>query len=439
MAAADEICRVSIRTADHEVDVTLPARVPVAELLPAVLDLIGEDDYFAGSDPHLARLSGGVLDTAATLAQHAIRDGELLMLTAVADRPALVPHFDVSTAVLDTVSSLTQPSRPAADRRAEWIVVGWTAVVLLILLGRPLLDPNVARHAVIGALAALLAVIGAIALRRDRTRAAMLGALAATLAGLTAALASGGHPGLPGFLLAMSASSATSLLAWRLLDCAPLVFLPLAAAAMAAAAATVGAVAGWWSPAAAGPMLTIASLATLAASARLSVRSSGLSTAGLSPAALAVRTRAAHRRLTALTVTAAAAAALGAVVAAATAVRPVVSAGFIAVVGSALLLRGCRQDDPHRAATLMVSCGIAATSLVVLCAIASPTNTPWLCGGLLAVATGAVWFGQRTQWRMPPATRRMISVLDLAVSVALVPSAAAAAGAFATLPGIGQP
>ncbi len=68
MAATDEMCQVSIRTADHEVDVTLPAQVPIAELMPAVVDLIGKDE-FAGREPRLTRVSGEVLNTAATLAQ----------------------------------------------------------------------------------------------------------------------------------------------------------------------------------------------------------------------------------------------------------------------------------------------------------------------------------------------------------------------------------
>lgn len=380
MAATDEMCRVSIRTADHEADVMLPAHVPIAELIPAVVDLIGKDD-FADTGPHLTRVSGEVLDTAATLAQCAIPDGELLMLTSVAARPARVVTFDVSTAVVDTVASLTRPSWPAANRRAGSIVLCWTTAVLLVLLVW-------------------------------------------------------GQPGLPGFLLAMSATSATSLFAWRLLDWAPLVFLPLATVAMAAAAATVGAVAGWWPPTACGPMLATASVATLAVSARLSVHSAGLSAAGTE---LDRKTRAAHRRLTVLTATAAAAAALGAGVTAVTAVRPFVAAGFIAVVGTALLLRSCRQIDPYHVVMLAIASGAAATSLVLLCAIKVPASTPWLCAGLLVVGSGAVWCRQGGRWRLAPATRRAIALLDVAVSAAVVPTAAAAAGVFEALPGIGQP
>jgi type VII secretion integral membrane protein EccD len=438
MASTDEMCQVSIRTADHQADFTLPAHVPIAELIPALVDLIGADD-FAGSDPHLIRASGEVLDTAATLGQCSIPDGELLILTSTAARPARAPWFDVSTAVVDTVAGLTHPSWPAANRGAGWIVLSWAAAMLLVLVGGAVADPNATRHAAIGAAAALLALTGAVAARRDRALATALGVLAAAFAGLTAALAAPGDPGLAGFLLTMSASSATSLLAWRLLGCAPLVFLPLAAVTMAAAAATVGTVAGWWPATAAGPMLATVSLATLAGSGRLSVHSAGLSTAGLSGTDLELRTRTAHHRLTALIVTTAAAAALGAVVTAATAPRPVVAAGFIAVVGSTLLFRALQQIAPYHVVILTVSAGVAATSLIGLCAIKAPASTPWLCGALLAVGIGAVRFVQHRQWRWSPAARRAIAVLDLAVSAAVIPSAAAATGAFAALPGIGQP
>ena len=441
MAANDEIRRVSIRTADHEVDFALPAHLPIAELVPTVVDLIGGDDFSSG-EPHLTRVCGEVLDPAATLAGCPISDGELLILTAAAVAAAPVARFDASTVVVDSVAGLTHPPGTNTGHRACWVVVCWSAAVLVVLLGRAMLDPNATRHAAIGAAAASLALAGAVAVRRihrDRAGAVGLGVLAAALAGLTAALASPGRPGLPSFLLAMSAISAASLLAWRMLNCAPLVFLPLAAVAMTASAVTVGAVAGWWPVTAAGPMLAMGSLAALAVSARLSVHSSGLSTAGLSDAELEVRTRTAHHRLTALIVTAAVAAALGAVVTAATTLRPVVAAVFIAIVGATLVLRACRHDDSYHVAALSVSSGIAATSLIGLSAIKTPPSTPWLCGGLLLVGAGAAWFGRRWPWRLSAASRRVISLLDLAVSAVVVPSAAAAAGAFAALPAIGLP
>ena len=113
------------------------------------------------------------------------------------------------------------------------------------------------------------ALAGAVVLRRDPSLAATLGVVAAALAGLTAQLA---VPALPGFLLAMSAVSATSLIAWRLLDCGTGAFVPIAGATMAVAAVLLVEVLGWLSPAGVGPILSTASLAVLAGAPRLAAR-----------------------------------------------------------------------------------------------------------------------------------------------------------------------
>ncbi|MBB3750004.1 hypothetical protein FHT44_002465 [Mycolicibacterium sp. BK634] len=325
MTADEELRHVSIRAGEHGFDLTLPAHVPVAELMPGVVDLAGMND-FAGSEPRLTRVCGEALDPAATLARCAIPDGELLILTSGVVRSDPVSRFDVSTAVIDTVAS----------------------------------SPD------------------AVAVHRERAGAATLGVLAVLLAGLTATLAVPGRVGMPGFLLAMSAMSATSFVAWRLLDCAPLIFLPLAAATTAAVAATAGAVAGWWPTTAAGPVLAVASLALLTVSVRLSVRSSGLTAESLTDAEIATRTMSARQRLTLLVTTAAEGTALGAAVTAATTTQPVFAGVFIAAVASALVLRTRRT------------------------------------------------------------TRRWIAILDVAIGAAVVPCAAAAAGVFTTLPWIGR-
>jgi type VII secretion integral membrane protein EccD len=437
MAATDEMCRVSIRSAENDADFTLPAHLPIAEVLPPVVDLIGADG-FDGRAPHLARVCGDPLDPATTLAQAAIQDGELLILTASV-QPEPVRRFDSSSAVLDTVAGLTHPSWRVTRRRVGWVIACWAGAVLLALLGHAMRQPHATGPAAVGAAATLLTLAGAAAVHRvhrDRAAAVGLGVLATAFAGVSAALAAPGQPGLAGFLLAMSAMSMTSLLAWRLLGCAPLVFLPLAGVTMTASAAVVGAVARWWPVPAAGPVLATGSLAALVMSARLAVGSCGLSTAGQNDTEFEARTRTAHHRLTALVMAAAGAAALGAVVTAATTTRPLVAAGFITVVGAALALQAYRHVDQYHAAALGVSAGIVATALIGLCAGESPPTKPLLCGGVVLVGAGALWLGAR---RLSATSRRLLAVLDLAVGAAIVPAAAAAAGAFAGLPGMGLP
>lgn len=439
MAALADIRRLSIRATDHDVDVALPAHLPIAELVPALVDLIGIADV-GGTDPRLIRVCGQVLDPAATLAQCLIPDGELLILTGAVERTAPTPRFDASTVVADSAAALAHASEPAAGRRARWVVVYGSAAVLTTLLGYAILDPDAARHNAIGSAGAVLALAGAVGVRRarrDQAGAVGLGVLATTLAGLTAALACPGRPGMAGYLLAMSAIAAASLLSWRLLDCGPSVFLPLAAVAMMASATALGAVVGWWPTPAVGPMLVMGSLAALALSARLSVHSAGLSAADLSDAELEARTRTAHRRLTAIVVAAAAASALGAIVTATTTAQPVVSAGFLTITGVSLLLRARRHDDSYRIAALILSSGVAVTSLIVLCAADISSSTPWLCWILMMVGAGAAWSVHQGPARWPVASRRVIFLLELAAGAAVVPVGAAAAGAFGALPAIG--
>ena len=351
----------------------MPARLPIAELMPSVVDLIGCSDL-TGKDVGLARVGGEVLDPASALAHHMIRDGELLLLSAAPTRPTGMPRFDTGAAIVDVVAGMAYPRKGASRRRIGRIVVCWCAAMMLVLMYP-------------------------------------------------------GQSGLSGFLLIMSAISATSLVAWRLLDCARLVFLPLAAVTMTAAAMTVGAVFGWWPATAVGPLLVVAALGTLTVSARLSVRGSRLAAVGLSDSELEARTRAAHHRLTLLIVTAAAAAALGTAIAAATALRPAITASFIAVVGATLSLQARHRDDLYRVGALVISSGVSATALIGLCALKIPASTTWLCAGLVVVGVCAAWL----PWRLSAGARRVIAALDLMVSAAVVPAAVGAAGMFEAL------
>ncbi|WP_199203244.1 type VII secretion integral membrane protein EccD, partial [Mycobacterium sp. shizuoka-1] len=420
MASTHEMCRVCIRSADREVDCTLAAHVPIAEMVPIVVDLLGSNE-FAGTEPQLARLCGEFLDPAATLAQCAIPDGEVLTLTAARPVPPDI-RFDPSVTVADAVHRLASPPQSAAGRHAGRIVVCWAAAVLAALLGSRIGDPGTARHVTIGGAAAALALVGAMATRRgQRARAdvAGLGALAAGFAGLTAVLACPDRSGVARFLLATSAIAAVSLLGWRLLNCAPVLFLPLAAVAMTASATTTGALAGWWPVTAVGPILVMVALTTLAVAPRLAVRSSGLSTAGLSDPELETRAEIAHHRLTAATVTGAGTAALGAAFTAATALRPVPAASFLALVGMTLMLRVRCGDSPYRSAALLVSSAVVVTAMI-LCAAEIPAGTPWLGGAILAAGALGAWLGSIRPVRLSAAARRVVAVVDLAVGAATV-------------------
>jgi type VII secretion integral membrane protein EccD len=437
MNTTDESCRVPIRAGDREADLTVPAHLPVRELLPAIVGATGYPD-FSGRDLRLTRACGGPIDPGMTLAQSGVADGELLILTPVV-APAPRPRLDECAAVTEAVGAITRPWGPTAHHTATWVVVWWTAALLAVLLGRPVFDGHAARQPVVTGVAAAVVLAGAVVVqRRDHrvTGVTALGVLAAALAGLSGLLA---DPGLAGFALATSAVASASLLAWRVLSCAPAVFLPLSGVTMAASAAAVGAVAGWWSLSAAGPMLATGALIVLGSAPRLAVRSSGLGSSDAPDTGQYSRAVTAYHRLDLLVVTAAAATAAGAGITVATTSRPAVAAAFVAAVGAALLVRLRGHRDPYRFAVIAVSSGVAATSLVVLSAIAAPRTTAWLSGVLLAVAAMAGCLGGRSPRGLSPAARRAVAVLDIAVTTAVVPLAAAAGGAFTALREVALP
>src|SRR5947209_6182811 len=89
-------CRLTVLSPRHRVDVALPADVPVAELVPMVLELVGEPEHGRAVLPMPWRLSGvvgGPLPAAATLDELGVLDGELLRLGPAAPVPA-APVFD---------------------------------------------------------------------------------------------------------------------------------------------------------------------------------------------------------------------------------------------------------------------------------------------------------------------------------------------------------
>lgn len=429
MAAADEMYRVSIRAGDREVDVSLPAHLPLRDLLPAVADLVG-DHALDGGLRCLRRASGELLDPVKSLAQSDTHDGESLFLTTAV--PALAPVYaDTCAEVAAAIADVTHLWGRREARIAGWVAVCWAASMSAVLLIWPAVDGHAGRAAVSAAVSALALSGAVVAQRHDRDSGAAvaLGLLAAVFAGATGLFSAPGHFGLPGVFLAMSAAAAMALLVWRLLGSADWAFLPLAAAGVAGSVVSVGAVAGWWPFSAAGPVLVVCSLTVLIVAPRLVVRGGGLAGAA---AADAGRTAApavlAHRRLTVLVAAAAAATAVGVVFTAAGTSRPVPAATMVALAGVLSLLRARSHRESYHVVALVFSSAVAASTLVLMVAAAAASATPWLCAGLAVVAASAMRAGRREPRRWPPAALHAAAVLDLAAIVALTPVAAVAAG-----------
>jgi type VII secretion integral membrane protein EccD len=418
-----EMCRVSIRSAHRDTDLALPADLPLCEVIPSVVDVVGAE--VCGRDVHLVRADGDVLDAARSLAQCGVHDGEVLILTAATEPPHRAP-FDLCDSVVDAVGR-TDSDVPA--RHPTTAVVGtlWSAAAVAVVLGHNAFDATTGNVGA-GCATAISALVGAVVLRRDPPLAVPLGVVAAALAGLSAALA---VPALPGFMLAMSAVSATSLLAWRLLDCGTGTFLPLGGMTMAAAAAAFAEHLGLLPTAGIGPVLTMASLAVLAVAPRLATRLSGLS-ASVWPDDVERRAASARRVLTGLVTAAAATSALGTLVTAVLSVRRLEAATLIAAVAAILLLRSRTHADPCRAAALLISAGVAVSVFVGLVAVSAPWTTTWLCGLLIAGAVIVMVLGS-TDLSVSPAAEQMMAAVEWAAGAAIVPLACATAGFFTAI------
>ncbi|MFD9551982.1 type VII secretion integral membrane protein EccD [Nocardia salmonicida] len=112
-AIEPQLCRVSIIGGNTQVDVVLPATVPIANFIPDVVDLVAsrnpdlseneEDGPLAAQHWTLSRLGHTAIDPVRTLAEAEVFDGDLLVLRAVdsVEAPAL---FDD---VIDAVARLT--------------------------------------------------------------------------------------------------------------------------------------------------------------------------------------------------------------------------------------------------------------------------------------------------------------------------------------------
>ncbi len=214
-AADPELCRVSIIGGNTQLDMGLPANVPIAAFIKDVVgliesrtpDLTADDDGAPLRTEHwtLARVGHDPVPPNQTLTDAQVFDGELLVLRSVTakESPAL---FDD---VIDAVSRLTAESfRGWSPVAARWTglltaLLGTVAAIGLLVVAR--------RDGVSGYLGllplgtgivALAAAVIAVRQYAARVTAAMLSLFATLLCAASAALFVPGDPGGPHLMLA---------------------------------------------------------------------------------------------------------------------------------------------------------------------------------------------------------------------------------------------
>lgn len=455
------LSRVTVVAPRTRMDLALPADVPLADLLPAVLQHAGTDPADEALDRGgwtLGRLGGAPLDTDRTAAQLDIRDGEVLYLTTRGHAPPEVVFDDVVDAVA-TATERRAGHWSTADTR--WFGVGLGVAALagglpvMLFAGPPHL-PGAATGAGVGL--ALLAVATLVSrLGGDSRVGALVG-----FTGLGYGAASGllvladsrdlAELAAPHLLLAATGLMGYGVLASLGVGDYPQVFLGASAAGVALGVGAGLSLALGVAPVVSAAVVGTLAFATMPAHPILSYRLARLPIPAIptGPAdlqadsatvdgrrVLAQADRAAEL-LTGLITTVA-------VVVLAAAVVLVLDGGvpavLLATLLSVLLLLRARPV-PGRWQRLAVlvggSGGLVAVVLWLFHSAGTGTRLGLLLAGLIAVALASGGYGLAGGWRPSPVWGRLLDIAEVLLIVAVVPVAAWAAGVYgwvATLTG----
>ncbi|BDX34080.1 type VII secretion integral membrane protein EccD [Mycobacterium antarcticum] len=416
------VSRVSIQ-ADRDghpvaVDVSLPSAVPVADLLPAIVELV--DDRALGGDTarrwRLDRLLGGTLEDWSNLRDNGIRDGDVLVL--VADGlPELLPMRGAPCQVA------AEARAPATTVDVAGIGCGLAALLAATAFASTAGSDAATLNAMLAAVCAVAAAAVTIA-TRYATAPSLATVLSTSAAGF---LAVPSGPAAPNAFLAATASACASLLLLRLSGRASAALTATTTGSLVTAIVTVVAI----PPSAAGAALATLALAVLALAPRASVLVTGLGPESWQSEP-ADRARAGHAVLSGLVVGSAAGSACGVAVVAivADAVSNARASIFATVVGAVLLLRSRTYVDPVRRNTLSAT-GLACVIAGLLLVVATHPARLGMVAGLLLIA-GLSGLRRPT---CGATASRMLDRLEYVALAAVVPTACWVAGAYAAVGG----
>lgn len=461
-----DLCRITVHADAVHVDLALPATVPVAALIPPIVDLVADRNISfpkplvdsAGGQYRLCHLGACALDPSTTLSQNDIRDGSELVLTRSEPEPPEMRFDDVAEAVLTTLeTAIPRRTRRAAQLTAA-ISTGWLASVGGLLLVQSAFTAPDTRHLGVAACltAAVLGIVATAKAHRiypDTATGLTPGLLAAGFAAATGLVAVPGGPGAPNILLAAMAAAVASVLVIRLTGCRTTILTAVACfSVIAAVTALTGLITG--APLRAlGAISAVIALALLEAAARMSILSSGLSPrlSSASDADFAatpvtlnrVSTQAirADGWLTSLVAAFSTAAAVGAV--------STVAAGYAGagqrfgsivlatLTGLSLLLRARSEAHQTRTMVLIVN-GIATLSApLAIPAIAAPGSGSWTGAMIVTAAMLAFGLGLRTPAiACSPVLRRSAEVAEYLTLIVAAPLACWIAGLYDIVRGL---
>jgi type VII secretion integral membrane protein EccD len=126
------LVRLTVAAPARRIDLALPERAPLAELLPTLLGQAGEEQAAGAQDGWvLRRVDGTVLEPGRTLAAHQVRDGEVLHLTPARTEWPELEYDDVVDAIA-TGSARTGGTWQPWHTRWAGLATGVVAVLLCL-------------------------------------------------------------------------------------------------------------------------------------------------------------------------------------------------------------------------------------------------------------------------------------------------------------------
>lgn len=252
---APDLARVTILAKHTQVDMAIPVDVPVALVIPSVVDMVaqhsGHNDFDTGGEQFqpaewvLARIGQPPFSNSLSLGEQGVRDGELLMLES-ADHVAPTPLFDdimYNVAVADEDTFRTW-SPKLARLSASVIAVLTMLAGCTGLLTAPEAMPGWITGAVAALLTVLLVVAGTVLSRMygDTSTALVIGGCAlpsAFAAGMLLVPLQHHHYGWANVLLGAVLVGATAILAWRVSGVGLAVYIGASTVSLFAIAATL--------------------------------------------------------------------------------------------------------------------------------------------------------------------------------------------------------
>lgn len=454
--------RVSVHAGTAVVDLALPAGVPVAVLIPSIVDILEGRGVDSSGDLEarryqLSRPGASALDTSKTLAQNDIRDGTVLVLGQSRTPPPTPRYDDIAEAVSATLDAAARPRSHHRHRQATRLTAAVAASCLTAIGGlaliRNALSANDTRDsgttAGVAALAGLIALLFAVIAHRayrDLIAGLALSVIATAFAAVAGFLAVPGAPGIPRVLLAAMAAALTSVLAMRVSGCGAVTLTAVSCVAMVIAVAALVGVITAAPLQAIGSVSTLASLGLLGVAARVSVVLAGLSPQlpptpdpdNIDPdgAGLAAKAIRADNWLASLLAAFSSSAAVGAVMTVLAGAPRLRCIAFGAATGALLLLRS-RSLDRRRTLVLVISGIVITATTFGVAAVSAPAHGPWIAAVTAMLAAAAIYLGfVAPAISLSPVVRRSVEVVECLALVAMVPLTCWICGLYGAVRGL---